>query len=86
MVLLGLPNPVVLRPALQDATSTRSYHIIGRSICHGVMDGEMLLGALPGQWRLIINRLTFSNTYTAVVNIDTKEVRAEDVRLGGGKR
>ncbi|KAF2023062.1 hypothetical protein EK21DRAFT_81692 [Setomelanomma holmii] len=79
-VLLGCDSPLVLRSASPGATQ---YYIMGESFCHGIMDGESLLGPLSHAWQLVIRHdRPFVMDSIAFRKAATGELSAEDPRLG----
>jgi hypothetical protein len=79
-VFLGCDSPMVLRPTTPDCLQ---YWVVGEAFCHGIMDGEALLGPLPEHWRIVIRHDRPSNIdCTAFWNSKSRQFSAEDPRLG----
>lgn len=78
IVMLGCDSPLVLRPTTPD---NLQYCVVGETFCHGVMDGEALLGPLPGDWRLVFRHESYGD-YPAYWNSKLQLFSAEDPRLG----
>lgn len=79
-VLLGGDSPIILRPTSVDRLQ---YWVVGEAFCHGVMDGEALLGPLPEDWRLVIRHDRSSVVDSpAFWNSKLEQFSAEDPRLG----
>ncbi|KAH6716564.1 heterokaryon incompatibility protein-domain-containing protein [Leptodontidium sp. MPI-SDFR-AT-0119] len=49
-VLLGCVSSMILRPVTSDPMchSKQRYKVVGEAYCHGIMQGEAILGPLPG--------------------------------------
>jgi hypothetical protein len=79
-VFLGCDSPLVLRPTTPDCLQ---YWVVGEAFCHGVMDGEALLGPLPEHWQLVIrhDRTSYVD-WSAFWNSKSQQFSAEDPRLG----
>jgi hypothetical protein len=77
-VLLGCDSPLVLRP-----NGLGQFKVIGEAYCHGVMQGEALLGPFDSMWKqawrpregIAVHDIVFINT-------ETGEFSALDPRLG----
>lgn len=79
-VFLGCDSPIILRPITPDCLQ---FWVVGEAYCHGIMDGEALLGPLPEHWRLVVRHDRPSNIdCTAFLNTESGQLSAEDPRLG----
>jgi hypothetical protein len=79
-VFLGCDSPMVLRPTTPDCAQ---YWVVGEAFCHGIMNGEALLGPLPEGWRIVIRHDRPANiNCTAFWNSKSRQLSAEDPRLG----
>jgi hypothetical protein len=80
IVILGCDSPMILRPTTPDCLQ---YWVVGEAFCHGIMDGEALLGPLPEHWQIVIRHDTPGNhDCTAFWNSKSRQFSAEDPRLG----
>ncbi|KAI1079949.1 HET-domain-containing protein [Whalleya microplaca] len=75
-VILGRDTPMVLRP-----TSSGEYEVIGDCYVHGIMDGEALLGAIDGPWRIRILFESDGCRRPWYFNVETQHESTEDPRL-----
>jgi hypothetical protein len=80
-ILLGLDYPIALRPVYNG-----QYLVIGCCYVHGLMDGEGILGSLPGSWRVEYWRPNLAVVEKSIVvpffvNTETGERTQEDPRL-----
>jgi hypothetical protein len=77
-ILLSCPTVMILRPLGTD----HHYRVIGNAICSGFMDGEAILGSLPGEYETVsILNETSGTDLPAFRNRQTGQVTHEDPRL-----
>jgi len=69
---------VILRPL----PGVDEFKVIGPSLCHGMMDGEALIGSLPKDWVVEFYRDRLGYAAVHYRNKITNELTAEDPRLG----
>lgn len=78
VVLLGCQSPMVLRP-----NDDGSFIVIGECYVHEIMNGEALLGPLPGNWRCVQPYYESAELYNdAYINREMGVCQKEDPRLG----
>ncbi|KAF2489419.1 HET-domain-containing protein [Lophium mytilinum] len=75
-VLLGCSAPIVLRPSIDE-----TYQVVGEAYVHGVMNGELLLGALDKGVELIWKRDKDGLLSPTFLDRRTATITAEDPRL-----
>lgn len=78
-VFLGRGPAIILRPG-----SSQFHEVVGDAYCDGIMDGEALLGPLPGRWerRTVHDGDMSSPWFSTFVDTDTGVTQPEDPRLG----
>ncbi|KAK5661140.1 hypothetical protein OQA88_11030 [Cercophora sp. LCS_1] len=78
-VILGCDLPLLIRPVNETEDK---FRVVGVCFVPGLMDGESLLGPLPGNWRLqmIFRGGFYSPTYTDTSLAEI--MQTEDPRLG----
>ena len=77
-VLLGCDSAMILRPV-----ENGQYQVVGESYCHGVADGEALLGTLSNGWEVRRRIIDFDHScWWFYLNPETGKGQVEDPRLG----
>lgn len=76
-VILGCPSPLILR----EETPSH-YAIVGECYVDGIMNGELLLGQLPSDWKLVYKWFPeYQEIHYAFLDQDTGETQVDDPRL-----
>ncbi|KAG4436059.1 hypothetical protein IFR05_008449 [Cadophora sp. M221] len=84
-VLLGCSSCMMLRPVALDPMchSKQQYKIVGEAYCHGIMQGEAILGPLPGLFDAVLQFNDSSGRYEWVhIDRGTGRMETNDPRLG----
>jgi hypothetical protein len=78
VVLLGCPNPTILRPTHHPGT----FQVVGEEYCDGFMSGEALLGSLPNGFEAVLKFNAEEKAYyRGFLNSETCIFQPEDPRL-----
>lgn len=76
-VLLGCPNPMILRPTVDC-----NFKVVGEAYCDEFDDGPALMGPLPGNFKLVMKwNEQKEGYYFTFLNSETRSLQVEDPRL-----
>ncbi|KAI1121265.1 HET-domain-containing protein [Nemania abortiva] len=75
-IILGCAAPMILRP-----TSSGEYGVVGDCYVHGIMNGEVLVGAVPHPWKVGVYANRRGHWLSEFRNTDTGTLTKDDPRL-----